>query len=72
MKLATGRDGTRDGRLLVVDRALARAVAVPAIAPTLQRALDDWSRCSPALQEVYAAARGRAVSGGRAVRIDRA
>jgi len=53
MKLATGRDGTRDGRLLVVDRALARAVPVPGIAPTLQRALDDWSRCSPALQEVY-------------------
>src|SRR6187401_2082596 len=53
MKLATGRDGTRDGRLLVVDRALARAVPVPGIAPSLQRALDDWSRCSPALQEVY-------------------
>ena len=52
MKLATGRDGTRDGRLLVVDRALERAVAVPGIAPTLQHALDDWSRCEAALQEV--------------------
>src|SRR6187399_2454796 len=52
VKLATGRDGTRDGRLLVVDRALERAVAVPGIAPTLQHALDDWSRCEAALQEV--------------------
>jgi len=52
VKLATGRDGTRDGRLLVVDRALERAVAVPGIASTLQHALDDWSRCESALQEV--------------------
>ncbi|MDH5286095.1 MAG: fumarylacetoacetate hydrolase family protein [Betaproteobacteria bacterium] len=49
MKLATLRDGTRDGRLVVVDRDLGRCVAVPEIARTLQHALDDWTRCAPAL-----------------------
>ena len=34
MKLATLRDGTRDGRLVVVSRDLARAVAATSIAPT--------------------------------------
>jgi fumarylacetoacetate (FAA) hydrolase len=49
MKLATLADGTRDGRLVVVDRTLARCVAVPEIARTLQAALDDWNRSVPAL-----------------------
>ena len=42
MKLATRNDGTRDGELVVVSRDLARCVAVPEIARTLQAALDDW------------------------------
>ena len=42
MKLATLRDGTRDGRLVVVSRDLARCMSVPGIATTLQQALDDW------------------------------
>jgi fumarylacetoacetate (FAA) hydrolase len=42
VKLATLRDGTRDGRLILVSRDLARAV-VPAEGPrTLQAFLDDW------------------------------
>ncbi|MBS0321468.1 MAG: fumarylacetoacetate hydrolase family protein [Proteobacteria bacterium] len=49
MKLATIADGTRDGSLAVVSRDLARFVAVPEIAPTLQAALDDWIRAAPAL-----------------------
>lgn len=53
MKLASLRAGGRDGTLVVVDRALARAVAVPDIAPTLQRALDDWTRARPRLHDVY-------------------
>ena len=52
MKLATLRDGTRDGRLVVVSRDLARAVPVPQVAATLQDALDDWDRCLPQLQAV--------------------
>ena len=54
MKLATLRNGTRDGQLVVVSRDLARALPVPAIAPTLQAALDDWSRTAPLLHEVSA------------------
>jgi fumarylacetoacetate (FAA) hydrolase len=50
MKLATMKDGTRDGRLVVVNRALSRALPVPQIARTLQAALDDWSRAEPQLR----------------------
>jgi len=52
VKLATLKDGTRDGRLVVVDRGLTRAVAAPEIATTLQAALDRWSHCEPALRRV--------------------
>lgn len=41
MKLATLRDGSRDGRLVVVSRDLSRAAPVPSLR-TLQAALDDW------------------------------
>lgn len=53
MKLATLKSDKRDGRLVVVDRALTRAVAVTEIAPTLQAALDDWGTTAPRLQAVY-------------------
>jgi fumarylacetoacetate (FAA) hydrolase len=52
MKLATLRDGSRDGRLVVVSRDLARAVEVPEIARTLQGALDEWTRSAPALAAI--------------------
>ncbi|CUS49092.1 MAG: fumarylacetoacetate (FAA) hydrolase FaaH [Idiomarinaceae bacterium HL-53] len=55
MKLATYRDGTRDGHLVVVSKDLSRAVAVPEIAVTMQKALDDWNTCAPKLKEVYIA-----------------
>jgi fumarylacetoacetate (FAA) hydrolase len=50
MKLATLKDGTRDGRLVVVSRDLSRCIPAPQVAPTLQAALDDWSRAAPQLQ----------------------
>ena len=53
MKLATYKNGTRDGELRVVSRDLSRSVAVPAIAPTLQLALDRWGELAPRLREVY-------------------
>ncbi|MEC5217275.1 fumarylacetoacetate (FAA) hydrolase [Actimicrobium sp. GrIS 1.19] len=55
MKLATLKDGTRDGQLAVVSRDLKSAVLADAIAPTLQRALDDWAFIAPQLEELYAA-----------------
>ena len=42
MKLATLKDGSRDGRLLLVSRDLSRAVDASDIAPTLQAAVDHW------------------------------
>ncbi|HET9048632.1 MAG TPA: FAA hydrolase family protein, partial [Chiayiivirga sp.] len=52
MKLASLRRGGRDGTLIVVSRDLARAVAVPDIAATLQAALDDWATLAPRLATV--------------------
>jgi fumarylacetoacetate (FAA) hydrolase len=54
LKLATLANGTRDGQLLVVSRDLTRAVPVPAIAQTLQSALDDWSAMRPQLERAAA------------------
>ena len=51
MKLASLRDGSRDGLLLVVSRDLSRAVPVPGVAATLQAALDDWARARPRLEQ---------------------
>ncbi|MBS0226973.1 MAG: fumarylacetoacetate hydrolase family protein [Proteobacteria bacterium] len=49
MKLGSLKEGGRDGTLIVVSRDLARAVRATAIAPTLQRALEDWSNIAPRL-----------------------
>ncbi len=54
MKLATIRDGSRDGALTVVSRSLTYAMRVPHIARTLQAALDDWESAAPRLSEVSA------------------
>lgn len=50
MKLATLKNGSRDGRLVIVSPDLSRAVDAAGIAPTLQSALDHWSRTEPALR----------------------
>lgn len=55
MKLATLKNGRRDGLLVVVNRALTKCVAVSEIAETMQQALDDWDRVEPQLHEVYLA-----------------
>jgi len=49
MKLGSLKEGGRDGTLVVVSRDLARAVRAIGIAPTLQRALEDWSNAAPRL-----------------------
>jgi fumarylacetoacetate (FAA) hydrolase len=50
MKLATLRDGSRDGRLLVVRRDGQSSTPAPDPWSTLQRALDDWSTAEPVLR----------------------
>lgn len=49
LRLATLRDGSRDGRLVLVDAAQRRCAAVPRIARHLQAALDDWAQTAPRL-----------------------
>jgi fumarylacetoacetate (FAA) hydrolase len=49
MKLASLKEGGRDGTLIVVSRDLTRAVKAAGIAPTLQAALDDWRSLAPRL-----------------------
>jgi fumarylacetoacetate (FAA) hydrolase len=49
MKLGSLKEGGRDGSLIVVSRDLSRAVRAQAVAPTLQRALEDWSNLAPRL-----------------------
>ena len=53
MKLASLKQGGRDGTLIVVNRDLSRAVTVPDIAATMQQALDNWAQTAPLLEEVY-------------------
>ena len=53
MKLATLKEGGRDGTLVVVSRDLAVCAAVPHAAPTLQRALEEWPAAEKELREVY-------------------
>jgi fumarylacetoacetate (FAA) hydrolase len=52
MKLATLRDGSRDGRLVVVSRDLTRLTDARHIAPTLQAALDAWDEAAPELDAI--------------------
>jgi len=54
VKLASLKSGGRDGTLVVVDKDLQRALAVPDHATTLQTALDNWERITPALEQIYA------------------
>ena len=53
MKLATYKDGSRDGQLVVVSRDLASAHYASGIATRLQQVLDDWNFISPQLEDLY-------------------
>ncbi|TNE33590.1 MAG: FAA hydrolase family protein [Alphaproteobacteria bacterium] len=52
MKLASLKDGSRDGRLVVVSKDLSRCLSVPEVALTLQAALDNWAETALKLTEV--------------------
>jgi len=55
MKLATLKNGTRDGRLVVVARDLSRAVDAAPVAATMQFAIEHWHDVEPRLQAISAA-----------------
>ena len=52
MKLATLKDSTRDGQLVVVSRDLTRYTEVGHVARTMQAALDDWQHVAPRLARI--------------------
>ena len=52
MKLASLKNGSRDGALIVVTRDLTRYVGAGDIAPSLQAALDNWATTSTPLQQL--------------------
>jgi len=52
MKLATYKDGSRDGQLAVVSRDLQSAHFATGIATRLQQLLDDWNFLSPQLEDL--------------------
>lgn len=54
MKLATLRDGTRDGKLVIVARDQQTYIEATGVAPTLQQALDAWDVSRPQLEKRYA------------------
>jgi fumarylacetoacetate (FAA) hydrolase len=53
MKLATLREGGRDGTLVVVSRDLKKMTSAADIAPSLLAAFEDWGRNRPLLEERY-------------------
>jgi len=55
MKLATLKNNTRDGKLILVNRALTHAVDASDIAPTLQYAIEHWQTCAALLEARYVA-----------------
>jgi fumarylacetoacetate (FAA) hydrolase len=58
MKLASLKDGSRDGQLAVVSRDLSTAHFAASHARTLQQLLDDWNFISPQLEDLYATLNG--------------
>lgn len=55
MKLASLKNQTRDGQLVVVNKDLTQYIPVPQIALTMQQAIDNWSEIEGQLNEVYVA-----------------
>jgi fumarylacetoacetate (FAA) hydrolase len=53
MKLATYKDGTKDGQLVVVSKDLTQAHYASHIATKMQQLLDDWNFISPQLEDLY-------------------
>ncbi|KQZ99541.1 2-keto-4-pentenoate hydratase [Mesorhizobium sp. Root157] len=65
MKLATLKDGSRDGKLAVVSRDLTRYTDASYLAHTLQAALDDWARIAPHLATLSESLESGAVPSAR-------
>lgn len=53
MKLASLKNNTRDGQLVVVNKEINKAVSIPDIAKTMQELLDNWNELSPKAEVIY-------------------
>jgi fumarylacetoacetate (FAA) hydrolase len=53
MKLATLKDKTRDGQLVIVSRDNSKITDASAAARTMQEALDRWDEVKPKLESIY-------------------
>jgi len=63
MKLASLKNNTRDGQLVVVKQDLSQAVAVPNIALTMQQLMDNWNELAPQLENTYKQLNAGEISG---------
>lgn len=71
MKLASLKEGGRDGTLIVVNRDLTRAVRATKIAATLQIALEDWSNTAPRLNALFEALQADKAADAFALDVDK-
>ena len=65
MKLATLKDGSRDGTLAVVARDLSKMAPASAVARTLQIALEKWPDTAARLEELFEAVNAGTADGIR-------
>ena len=63
MKLATLKNGSKDGRLVVVSRNLKWAVDAIGIAPNLLTAIETWDDCRSRLETLYGQLNGGSAAG---------
>jgi fumarylacetoacetate (FAA) hydrolase len=64
MKLATLKDGSRDGHLVLVSTDLKRAVSARPIAKTMQEAFDRWAKVADSLRARSEALNANQIDGG--------
>jgi len=65
MKLATLKNGTRDGKLVVMSNDGQTYAEATSVCPTLQAALDDWSIVAPKLRALSADLNAGKVAGAK-------
>jgi fumarylacetoacetate (FAA) hydrolase len=63
MKLATLRDSTRDGRLIVVSKSNEKYAEAASVAKSMQDALDRWDAVSSSLAQLYVDLNSGKISG---------
>lgn len=70
MKLASQKNGTRDGALIVVSRDGQRGCSAASVAPTMQAALEAWDRVKGDLEALYSRLNAGEVDGAFAIDTD--